>query len=132
VGIDNLSDLNTRKKLNEDLGLEVNKSLNATSEATLIWIKFFPKFSTIFKERKNFKKEEAIYYKEMGNLFDKAFKFSANLDNLLKNSNFLKEKFEKNQGKNFDNLKNIYLYFNEINILSNKFLILVNKIFLFF
>ena len=124
--------MNNRKKLNEYLGLEVNRALNATSEASLSWIKFFPKFSTIFKNRKNLTKEELTYYKKLGNTFDQAFKFSASLDNLIQNPNFLKEKFEKNQGKISNNLKDINKYFNEINDLSKKYLNLVNKHFYLF
>jgi len=105
--------------------------LNITTTTSNQWLKFFPKFSITFQNRKKFTVDEAKDFEKMGNIFDKAFKFTANLENLLKDPKFTNGNYEKNEGKNLDNLKNIEMYFNEIYDLANQFLKLVNFLIIF-
>lgn len=131
-GINNLANLSNRKNSNNNLGEEDNNALNVTTTTTNIWIKFFPKFSSTFKNRKNLTSAEAIDIQKMGDIFDKAFKFTASLEDLLKNANFTNGNFEALQQKNMNNLKNIEMYFNQISDLSNSFLKLVIKLSIIF
>ena len=130
-GINNLENLNIKIKSSDNLGKEVNNALNITTTTSNQWLKFFPKFSITFQNRKKFTVDEAKDFEKMGNIFDKAFKFTANLENLLKDPKFTNGNYEKNEGKNLDNLKNIEMYFNEIYDLANQFLKLVNFLIIF-
>lgn len=116
---------------NNNLGSEVNKALNSTSTASNIWIKFFPKFSSTFNNRKNLTSDEVLLIKKMGNVFDKGFKFTANLETLLNNAKYVDKDFEKNQPQYILNLKSMEMYFGQISEISTSFLNLV-KFFCFF
>ncbi len=109
-----ISTLNGQKAQYTDLSKTALNTLNNTNTITNQWLKFYPNFSLIYKQRPNITNTEFFELNKMREIFDQSFKFLAGLDRTCKNPLAENDALIDKIISYNDNLKKIDSYFSSI------------------